>query len=161
MALTQDIVATYRGPQRIFARFLSQGRNEVRGLLFVLIAGILMFIAATPYQAREAALDPEIPLLARIYWSAFFAIFIVPIMVYLFAALIWVLARLGRRRVTGYQIRFSLIWSLLASTPVLLLLGLTAGFVGPGVQVQLLSLVWLVVFVWFWISGLTTAEETA
>ena len=108
MALTQDIAATYRGPGRVFARFLAQGRNEVRALLFVLIAGVLMFVASAPFQARMAQLDPEVPLQARLYWSAFFFIFIVPLLVYLFAALVWAL-----------------------------------------------------VFLWFWISGLLTADGPA
>lgn len=158
MALTQDIIATYKGPQRVQSRFLAQGRNEVRALLFLLIAGMLMFVAATPYQARVAALDPQVPLIARLYWSAFFAIFMMPILVYAFAALVWVLARIARRAITGFEIRFTLIWALLASAPVLLLLGLTAGFIGAGVQVQLISLLWLIVFLWFWISGLISAE---
>lgn len=158
MALTSDIAATYRGPAKVVRRFLAQGRNEVRGLLFMLIAGVLMFVAATPYQAREAQLDPDIPLVARMYWSALLYILIVPILVYLFAAVIWLLARVARRQVTGYQIRFTLIWALLASTPVLLLMGLTAGFIGPGIQLQLLGFVWLGVFGWFWSAGLLSAD---
>lgn len=158
MALTQDIIATYKGPKRVVARFLAQGRNEVRALLFVLIAGVLMFVAVAPYQAREAQLDPDIPLEARLYWSAFFYILILPIFIYLFALIIWGLARIARRQITGYEIRFTLIWALLASTPIMLLMGLTAGFIGPGIQLQLLGLIWVLVFGWFWVSGLLSAD---
>ncbi|MEP3440125.1 MAG: YIP1 family protein [Sulfitobacter sp.] len=158
MALTSDIVATYRGPSKVVSRFLAQGRNEVRALLFLLIAGILMFVASTPYQAREAELDPDIPLLARLYWSAFLYIFILPILLYAFSGVIWILACIARRNVTGYQIRFTLIWALLASTPVLLLMGLTAGFIGPGVQLQAVGFVWIAVFGWFWAAGLLSAD---
>jgi hypothetical protein len=161
MALTQDIFATYKGPRRVVARFLGQGRNEVRALLFMLIAGVLMFIAVAPYQAREAQLDPEIPLEARLYWAAFFYILIVPILVYLFALLVWGLSRIARRKITGYEIRFTLIWALLASTPVMLLAGLMAGFVGPSIQLQLVGFIWLVVFGWFWISGLLSADGSS
>lgn len=159
MALTQDIIATYKGPKRVFARFLAQGRNEVRALLFVLIAGVLMFIAVMPFQAREAQIDPDIPFEARLYWSAFFYILILPFLIYLFALMVTGLAKIARRRITGYQIRFTLIWSLLAATPVTLLLGLTAGFMGPGIQLQAVGLLWVVVFGWFWVSGLLTADE--
>lgn len=158
MALTQDIVATYKGPGRVVARFLGQGRNEVRALLFVLIAGALMFIASAPYQAREAQLDPEIPLQARLYWSAFLFIFIMPLLVYLFAVVVWALARVARRQITGFEIRFTLIWALLALTPVTLLLGMTAAFIGPSIQLQLIGFVWLAVFVWFWTAGLLRAD---
>ncbi len=158
MALTQDIMATYKGPGRVVARFLAQGRNEVRGLLFLLIAGMLMFVASTPFQAREAQMDPDVPLAARIYWSAFLYIFMMPILVYLFSFVIWCLARIARRQVTGFEIRFTLIWALLASTPILLLMGLTAGFIGPGLQLQILGYIWIAVFGWFWAAGLLTAD---
>jgi hypothetical protein len=159
MSLTRDIMATYRGPARVIGRFLSQGRNEVRALLFVLIAGLLLFIAAAPYQAREAQLNPEGPLEVRLYWSAFLFIFIIPLLLYGFAALVWLVSRVARQRITGYAVRFTLFWALLASTPVLLLLGLVAGMIGPGAQLQLVGFVWLAVFGWFWISGLLVASR--
>jgi hypothetical protein len=158
MALTQDIMATYKGPGRVVSRFLAQGRNEVRGLLFLLIAGVLMFVASTPYQAREAQLNPDVPLAARIYWSAFLYVFMMPIFVYLFALMIWGLARVARRQVTGFEIRFTLIWALLASTPIVLLMGLTAGFIGTGLQLQIVGYIWIAVFGWFWAAGLLTAD---
>lgn len=158
MALTQDILATYKGPGRVVSRFLEQGRNEVRALLFVLIAGVLMFIAVTPYQAREAQIDPDIPFEARLYWSAFFYILILPILIYVFALIVTGLAKIARRRITGYQIRFTLIWALLAATPVTLLTGLTAGFMGPGIQLQAIGVIWVAIFGWFWVSGLLSAD---
>ena len=161
MALTADIVATYRGPRRVVARFLAQGRNEVRVLLFALIAGLMMFVAVTPYQAREARLNPEIPLQARLYWSAFFYIMIAPILLYLVALLIYPLVWIIRRPLSGYEVRFSLFWALLASTPVMMLLGLTAGFIGPGIELQAVGILWFAVFSWFLGSGLLVRMEQA
>lgn len=161
MSLTRDIFATYRGPSRVVRGFLAQGRNEVRGLLFALIAGVLMFVAAAPYQAREAQLNPDIPFVARLYWSAFLYTLIVPILIYLFAAVIWLLARIARRQVTGYEVRFTLIWALLASAPVMLVLGLVAGFAGQGIALQITGFVWLAVFGWFWAAGLLSADGNA
>lgn len=158
MALTQDIMATYKGPGRVVARFLAQGRNEVRALLFLLIAGVLMFIASMPYQAREAQIDLDVPLAARMYWSALFCVFMMPIFLYLFSIVIWGLARIARRQVTGFEIRFTLIWALLASTPVLLVMGLVAGFIGSGIQLQVVGYVWIGVFGWFWAAGLLSAD---
>ncbi len=158
MALTQDIVATYRGPSRVMAKFLDQGRNEVRALLFLMMAGGLIFVAASPFQAREAQFDPEGPLAVRLYWSAFLWIFIMPLLMYGFAAAVWVILRVARAGVTGFDIRLTLFWSLLASTPVLLLMGLVAGMIGPGIQLQLIGFLWIFVFGWFWVSGLLTAR---
>lgn len=162
MSLTQDIMATYRGPAKVLSRFLAQGRQEVRALVFALLACLMIFVAQTPFQAREAQLDPEGPLAVRLYWSAFLWIFIMPLMLYLFAAVIWVLARVGRRRLSGYAIRLTLFWAILASTPLLLLMGLVAGLIGPGIQLQSIAVIWIAVFGWFWITGLLVAEgETA
>jgi hypothetical protein len=41
---------------------------------------------------------------------------------------------------------------------LILLHGLVAGFVGPGVELQAVGLLWLLVFLWFWMSGLIEAE---
>ena len=54
--------------------------------------------------------------------------------------------------------RSPLFWALLASSPLMLLHGLVAGFIGPGIQLQSVGLVWLAVFLWFWIRGLIAAE---
>ena len=161
MSLTNDIVATYKGPGRVIERFMRQGRNEVRALLFVLIAGLLVFIASAPYQAREAELNPDGPLAVRLYWSAFLWMFLLPLLLYLFAAIVWLLSKVAQRGLTGYGARLSLFWALLASTPVMLLLGLVAGMIGPGVQLQLVGILWLGVFLWFWLSGLLAAERTS
>ena len=161
MALTQDILATYRGPARVVGRFLSQGRNEVRALLFILIAGLLIFVAQAPYQARAAELTPEGPLAVRLYWAGLLWVFLFPILLYAFAAVIWALSRLAGRKLSGYAVRFTLFWAVLASTPIVLLMGLVAGFIGPGIELQSVTIVWLCVFMWFWISGLLTADRAA
>lgn len=161
MGLTQDIVATYRGPGRVAQRLLAQGRNEVRALIFVTLAGFLIFVASAPFQAREAQLNPEGPLSVRLYWSAFLWIFIMPLLLYLLAMVIWAVSRVARRSVSGFDIRLTLFWALLASTPVLLLLGLVAGFIGPSIQLQAMAIIWVCVFAWFWISGLLTAGRMA
>jgi len=75
MSVTTDIRASYRGPGRVVARLLAQGRREGFALNILLFACIVMFIAQAPYQAREAHFDSDVPLMARLYWSAFLWIF--------------------------------------------------------------------------------------
>jgi len=157
MAVTSDIVATYRGPGKVMSGLLSQGRNEVRVLMFALMAGLLIFVALSPYQARAAHIDPEGPLSVRQYWSAFFWIFVMPLLLYVFAAMVWAVTRVSGQRVSGYAVRLTLVWSLLASSPLLLLMGLALGFIGPGLQAQIVGVIWLAVFFWFWLSGLLAA----
>lgn len=159
MAITRNIAATYRGPGRVVSRILDGEAREDRVLYFLIAACVVIFVAQTPYQAREAFLDPDVPLQARLYWSAFLWIFIVPLLMYAVAGLIWVVSRVIPRAPSGYQIRVALFWALLASTPVVLLLGLTAGFIGPGVELRAIGLLWCAVFAWFWIAG-TCASRT-
>ncbi|MDW4497855.1 YIP1 family protein [Sulfitobacter sp. D35] len=154
MAVTQDIWQTYRGPSRVVGRLLQDGRQEVRALLFALIACALVFVALAPYQAREAALNPEGPLSVRLYWSAFLWIFVMPLLLYVVSTAIWLIFRLFGSRRTAYEVRLTLFWALLAASPVLLLLGLVLGLIGPGLQAQIVGVVWAAVVLWFWIGGL-------
>ena len=158
MAVTSDIVATYRGPGKVMSGLLAQGRNEVRVLMFALMSGLLIFVALSPYQARTAHLDPEGPLAVRQYWSAFFWIFIMPFLLYLLAAVVWAISRVAGLGISGFASRLTLVWSLLASAPILLLMGLTLGFIGPGLQAQIIGALWAAVFLWFWLSGLWAAR---
>lgn len=160
MAVTSDITATYRGPGRVIGRMLADGRQEGRALTFALVAGLLFFAANAPFQAIAAQQDPEGPLQVRLYWSAFFWVFMMPLLGYGLAAALWVLARITRRRISGYGIRLSLFWALLASSPVALLAGIVAHVIGPGRQLDIVGLVWLGVFGWFLVAGLVQAERT-
>ena len=161
MSVTSDIKASYRGPGRVVARLMGQGRREGFALNILLFACIVMFVAQAPYQSREAHFNPDVPLMARMYWSAFLWIFLVPLLLYVFAAMIFGLARLAGRNITGYGVRLSLFWALLASSPVVLLLGLIAAFIGPSAGLQLVGLIWLLNVLWFWIAGMRAAEGDA
>jgi hypothetical protein len=55
----------------------------------------------------------------------------------------------------GYRLRLALFWSLVAAAPAVLLMGMVAGLIGPGVQLQLVSGLWLLAFAVFTVTGLT------
>jgi hypothetical protein len=93
------------------------------------------------------------------YWSAFLWIFLVPLLLYGFAAFMYGLALLAGRNITGYGVRLSLFWALLASSPMFLLLGLIAAFIGPSAGLQLVGILWLANILWFWIAGMRAAES--
>ena len=86
-------------------------------------------------------------------------LFIAPLVLYALAALSHLLAKLLRGQGDWYGARVALFWSLLASSPLMLLNGLIEGFVGPGPGLQLVGLLWFIVFMWFWLSGLLEAER--
>jgi hypothetical protein len=157
MPVTRDIVATYRGPRRVVRRLLGMGVREDRALVMLVAACVVVFVAQWPRLAREAHLGGQDlnPLLggALMAW-----IFIAPLLLYALAFLSHGVARLIGGRGTAYGARLALFWAFLAASPLMLLHGLVAGFIGPGPGLQGVGLIWCGVFLWFWISGLREAE---
>jgi hypothetical protein len=157
MPVTRDIVATYRGPRRVVRRLLDMGVREDRALMILVVACIVVFVAQWPRLAREAHLTDQAlnPLLggALLGW-----LFIAPLLFYVLALVSHGVARLARGHGTAYGARLALFWAFLAASPLILLHGLMAGFVGPGAGLQLVGLIWCGVFGWFWLSGLYEAE---
>lgn len=160
MPVTQNITATYRGPGRVLRRLLDAGQREDRALAYLMAGCVVVFIAQLPRLAREAHLTgQELNMLLGATLMAW--LFIAPLLLYLLAAITHVVARALRGQGSFYGARLALFWALLASSPLLLLHGLVAGFVGPGLELQIAGMAWLLVFGWFWISGLLAAERGA
>ena len=158
MSLSQNIVATYRGPGRVLQRLLGLGPREDRALAYVMGACILVFVAQLPRLAREAHLqDQDLNMLMGATLMAW--VFIAPLLLYGLAALARGIGRLLGGQGSMYSARLALFWALLASTPLILLHGLVAGFIGPGLELQIVGLIWFLVFLWFWLSGSLTAER--
>jgi hypothetical protein len=158
MAVTTDILASYRGPGRVVARLLAAGQREDRALAILMAGCVLVFVAQLPRLAREAHLAGQElnPILGG---SLLAWVIIAPLLFYILAALSHVIARVFGGRGGWYGARLALFWALLASTPVLLLHGLVSGLIGPGSGRDAVGLIWLAVFLWFWLSGLWQAER--
>lgn len=158
MPVTSDITATYRGPGRVMRRLLAMGQREDRALVILMAACAIVFIAQMPRLSREAYLTGQE--LNMLLGGALFAwIFLAPLLLYALAGFSHMAARVLGGRGSYYGARLALFWSLLASTPVLLLHGLVAGFIGPGPGLQVVGLIWLAVFAWFWGSSLLQVER--
>ncbi len=158
MSATGDIVASYRNPAAVVRRLLGQGTREDRNLIYLMVACLIFFVAQTPRLARQAYVDgTELNMLLGASLMAW--LFIAPLLFYALAFLSQGILKLLRGTPTGYSTRLALFWALLASSPVVLLHGLTAGFVGPGIELQIVGFIWLCLFLWFWISGLATAYK--
>lgn len=160
MAATQDIIATYRGPGKVMRRMLERGVREDRALIYLMIGCLMVFVAQTPRLAREAfETGQELQMLLGASLMAW--LFIAPLLLYVIAGLTAGVARIFRAKLTGYGARMALFWALLASCPLMLLWGLTAGFVGPGIEMTLVGVLWFAAFTWFWVSGLIAAGREA
>lgn len=134
------------------------GPREDRALAILMGGCVLVFIAQLPRLSREAHLTgQELNMLmggALMAW-----IFVAPLLLYILAGLSHLVARLLGGQGDWYGARLALFWALLASSPLLLLHGVVAGFVGPGAAQQGVGLGWLIVFLWFWFACLRAAER--
>ena len=158
MPVTTDITATYRGPARVMRRLLAMGQREDRALVFVMAFCLIAFVAQLPGLARRAHLE-SLDLQMLMGGTLMGTVFLLPLVLYLLAGLSHLLARLVGGRGTWYRARIALFWSLLASAPLVLLHGLVKGFVGAGPALNVVGLLWLGAFLWFWISSLSIAER--
>lgn len=160
MAVSSDIVATYRGPGRVVRRLLDMGPREDRALIFVMGFCVVAFVAQMPSLARRAHLE-GVELNMLLGGALLGTVFILPLFFYVLALLSHWAARLAGGQGSAYGARLALFWALLASAPLVLLNGLVAGFIGPGAALTIVGLIWLAVFVWFWLSGLRQVQRSA
>ncbi|MEM9578356.1 MAG: YIP1 family protein [Pseudomonadota bacterium] len=158
MAVTRNITATYKGPGRVVTGLLALGQREDRALAYLMAGCLVVFVAQMPKLARQAHLTGEdLNMLMGATLMAW--LFIAPLVLYCVAALSHLVAKLFRGRGTGYGARLALFWALLASSPLMLLNGLVAGFIGPGIELQIVGVLWFAIFMWFWLGGLYAVER--
>ncbi|WP_170424731.1 YIP1 family protein [Ruegeria arenilitoris] len=158
MPVTSDIVATYRGPGRVVRRLLDLGPREDRALVFVMVFCVVAFIAQLPSLARRAHIEGlELDMLMG--GALMGTVFILPLFFYLLAFVSYGAARLAGGKGTSYGARLALFWALLSSTPLVLLNGLVAGFIGSGPALTIVGALWFAVFLWFWVAGLSQAQR--
>ncbi len=160
MPVTADIAATYRGPGRVMSRLLLAGEREDRALIIVMAFCLLAYVAQLPGLARQA-FEQKVELNALLGGALLGTVFMLPLILYLLAALSHVVARIVGGKGTWYTARLALFWSLLATAPFLLLHGLVAGFIGSGPVLTGAGAVWAAVFFWFWLSCMRQAERAS
>ncbi|MFZ7089634.1 YIP1 family protein [Primorskyibacter sp. 2E233] len=158
MPVTQDIVATYRGPGKVVSRLLAAGPREDRLLAMLMAACVILFVARWPALARQAHLTGE-ELNMLLGGTLLATVFLFPLLLYFIAFLVGVIGKPLGWQGSGYAARLVLFWALLASTPLVLLNGLVAGFIGAGPGLTLVGVVWFAVFAWFWWRGMVAAHR--
>jgi len=158
MPVTSDIVATYRGPGRVVRRLLELGQREDRALVFVMAFCVVAFIAHLPSLSRRAHLE-GLELNMLMGGALLGTVIILPLFFYALAFVSYGAARLVGGQGSAYGARLALFWALLSSTPLVLLNGLVAGFIGPGPTLTAVGLIWVAVFLWIWLSGLRQVQR--
>ncbi|ARJ69806.1 hypothetical protein [Paracoccus contaminans] len=152
-----------RGLVGRLARAWTRPLDAARGLadlpepaVLALLLGtmVVYFMAQWPGHARSAALDPSVPMQARLGGALLATMFIMPLVVMAVAALAALAIRALGGRIEGRHSRIALVWALAAAAPVMLLGGLTQGLIGPGAALTLVHAAAGAAFVIFWAAGL-------
>lgn len=162
MAVSRDILRSWRHPRLVMRDLLAAGQREDRALAFLIIGCFLIFVAQWPRLKRLSVAgggSEETDLTMLLGTSFFLWVTIMPLAFYGLAALTHLVARLLGGRGTWYGARLALFWSILATAPFMMLNGLVFGYMG---QVAATKLVGLLVLVWsllIWGLGLLEAES--
>ncbi|OSP55586.1 YIP1 family protein [Pseudoruegeria sp. SK021] len=160
MSVTSDMLAAYRHPRRVVRRQLQSGVRDDRALVYLMLACGMIFVAQWPRLSRDVAMGSDVPMDAMIGATMFSWVFFMPLVFYLLAALSHLVARMFGGGGTWFSARFALFWTLLVVSPIWLLQGLVAGFIGAGPALTATGALLLGVFSILWISALIEAEQT-
>lgn len=161
MSLTGDIMRSYRAPRAVVREKLARPPREDRALAVLMGACLMSFVAQWPGHARDAHLDPGIPLDARLSGALMGTVFVLPILAYVLAGASHLALRPFGGRGTFYGARLALFWAMLAVAPLMLLNGLVRGLIGPGPEQALTGALAGLGFLAIWVAGLRVAEFEA
>ena len=153
MPFSQDIAATHLGPGKVVSRLAAAGQREDRALAILMGACVILFVARWPALARQAHLE-GLELNMLLGGTLMATLFLAPLLFYALAFVAHLIARAVGGKGSSYNARLALFWSLLASSPLILLNGLVAGYIGAGIQLTIVGLIWFCVFMWFWIASM-------
>lgn len=159
MAVTLDMLRSWRDPRGVIRRKLADGPREDRAVATLMGACILVFVAQWPRLSREAFFDPSIPFEARMGGALMGTVFLLPLLLYAVAAVSHLVARALGGKGSWFSARLALFWAMLAVSPLMLLNGLVAGFLGQGPALVAVGAVVGIGFLYLWINMLVEAER--
>ncbi len=157
MAITVDIIESWRRPRGVVRRLLDRGRSETFVLSFLLVFMVLAFAAAAPNLARQAFLEPSVTLMQRVYPAALGLLATTPLW-YLLAAIGHLVARALGGKGSHFGARLALFWALVVISPAMLVQGLVQGMIG-GTTATGFGVLVLLGFVGFWMVMLHEVER--
>ena len=167
MAVTQDMISSWRHPRIVMRRLLNAGRREDRALAVLMAGCFVIFIAQWPRLSRIAAgfgVAPgnETPELSQLVAYEFVSWMMVwPLAFYLLAAIFHLIAKAFGGKGSFFSARYALFWALLSTTPIALLYGLCTGLLGPVASTQIVGAIWIAAFGILLGANLIEAENPA
>ncbi|HBZ44255.1 MAG TPA: YIP1 family protein [Maritimibacter sp.] len=157
MSVARDIVLAYVRPRPVFLRRVT-GARDAQALALLMAACLLIFVSRGPVAQRDA-IENGADFRIAMGGAMFAWLFIMPLVAYAIAGASHALARLAGGRGTWFTARVALFWALLVASPLWLLNGLTLGFIGPGIQADIVGLIALLAFLVHWVINLSIAEK--
>ncbi|MEQ3626314.1 MAG: YIP1 family protein [Celeribacter sp.] len=158
MAITTEILRSYRAPRAVMRTILAAGPREDRAIAWLMSGCAILFIAQWPRLSREAYLG-DTPLDALVGGAFLALVFLLPLLLYGIAAISHLFARIFGGRGTFYSARAALFWTLLAVSPLVLLRGLVSGMIGPGPALVASDAIVAAGFFAIWAATLYEAER--
>lgn len=158
MAVTTDILASWRSPRQSVRRHLNRGVSEPFVFTLLLVFLVLAFVGQWPAAARDAFAAGEPSAAPRVLARGLAVLATIPLW-YGLAALSRLVARAFGGQGSWYSARLALFWALATVSPLMLLQGLTAGMMGQGPALWLVSAVVGAGFLWLWLTMLHETER--
>lgn len=156
MAAIDDLRRSYRAPRKVMREHLARIPSEPRAMTFLLAALIVIFIGQWPRLSRTA-FEADQPMVGLMVGTGLGLLAMVPIF-YAIAALSHLICKTFGGQGGFYRARLALFWSLFVISPLTLLQGMVAGFIGIGPQASVLGYGIGLIFVLIWGAGLRVAE---
>lgn len=158
MSVTQDIVEAWFRPKAVMRRHLARGTSEPFAFSLLVAFLVLAFVSLWPMLSRQTVLQPSVPMVQRLVGAGLALLASIPFW-YVIAACSRLFAQILGGQGSYYRARLALFAALVCVTPGMLLRGLVAGMIGPGTQLNLVSLLVGIGFLWLWLSMLMVAER--
>jgi hypothetical protein len=160
MSIARDMLRAWAAPRAVI-RARAAGAGESQALAVIIGAGLLSFLAQWPKAARDAHLDPSIPLDARLGGALMATVFFLPLLAYAFSIGVHSFARLLGGKGTALHSRLALFWAFLAVTPMMLFQGLLQGFSDNPASLTFVQIIVGLGFLWILVSMLIEVHRTA
>lgn len=163
MAVTAEILRTYRHPRRVMRGLLSSAarddRPEARGLFYVILGSLIICISHVPALISvEAEMVGGAPLEARLGIAFFGWLFVAPLLFYGLAMLSHLVARALGGQGQGFGARLALFWSVLTISPLFLVRALVT-MANDGTPVLVVEAAVALAFIVIWAACLIEAES--
>ncbi|WP_116131597.1 YIP1 family protein [Tropicimonas sp. IMCC34043] len=163
MAVTSEILRSYRAPRKVMRRLLAAAerddRPEARALAYLFLGCLIIFLSQLPSLVSFHAVSADAPPVEALVGVTFFSwMFVWPLLFYLLAAIVHLIARAFGGKGSFSRARVALFWTVLAVSPLMLLRGAVESVAGQGGALAVLDGAIALAFCALWAVSLIEAE---